>query len=695
MSLLATRIQNEIKGEFNRQFATRYSFDDREQAPQGQNKYSSNFILLDPHNKKYLLKVLLLDKIPQANRGQVQNEIDICKGVSSPYVARLIDHAKTRKYVFLIFPFIEGQNLEQYAAAQGRISELEAKRIGIEMLRGIADIHRSCNGNIVHQDLKPENVMITSTGNIILLDFGAARYKQSPFKGNARHNFAYSSREQILASRPNNLKILRITICDKADVFSAGLILYRLLEGRHPHHGLDGKLPADAILEAKNIYPISRSDISIEMKKIVSRMLEYEPLNRLNAQQAIAAFEQGNIQPPSLGKSKFFYCGASAVGRFMRFKDQHPQLFDGLVIEASQMPKDPRQIAEMRTNVKTLIIDPQTYLFQKPAAAGKKFRGVSYYTEHELVQNRADLIARIAAKDASIKDFIKKVFQFQIENGADILIAPYFYIPEFNDDYWTIDQDLAILSVEIYTELETDKPLIKGIAVSEEVLQSDDSRNRILEYLQSLYDYAGFFVLLDSSHRETITNEGWLKSARDFFTHLLATQKFVIWSRADLFGLVLAISGLNMATGEFQKQKKFNINEPIQKFGRRGKYFYLPAMFARIKYPEGFQALNAYEQQDDLICNHHCCTGIDFTRLIRREEEDLALHSMVALRAQFDAYIDRDGAKKLSDDIKKAKGHYDKIKNHQNILVRHALNNDIKPDSSSFLTSWTNTLGIR
>ncbi len=691
---LSTRAQNEVKSEFGKQFASRYSFD-MQQAPQGQNIYSSNFILLDAQNKKHLLKVLLLAKIPQANRSQVQNEIDICKRVSSPYVARLVAHAETKKYVFLVFPFIEGQSLEHYARAQGQIPETKAKEIGIGILRGIADIHRNSNGNIVHQDLKPENIILTPTDDVVLLDFGAARYKQSPFRGNARHNYAYSSREQIRASRPNSLEELRITISDKADVFSAGLILYRLIEGRHPHHGLSGKLPADAILEARNIPPVSRNDISVETKKILARMLEYEPLNRLNAQEAITAFEHGNLQLPPLEKSKFFYCGASAVGRFMRFKSKHHQLFDGLVVESSQMPKEKEQIAEMRTNVKTLIIDPQTYLFQRPSAAGKKFKKLPYYAEHELVQNPIELITKIKAKDASVKSFVEKVFQFQIENGADVLIAPYFYIPEFNDDYWAADQEITKLAAEIHSELQTNKPLIKGIAISEEILQSDDSRNRILEYLQSLYDYSGFFALLDSSHRETITNESWLKSAKEFFTHLLATQKFVMWSRAELFGLALAISGLNIATGEFQKQKKFNINEPPQRFGRRGKYFYLPAMFARIKYPEGFQALSNYEQRDQLFCPHQCCSGTNFAQLARREEEDLTFHLMVALRAQFDAYTGRDGNKKLAHDIKKAKEHYDKIKNHQNILVRRALNNEIKPDSSSFLSGWTNTLGIR
>ena len=123
---LPTRAQNEIKLAFSEKFGTRYSFP-AERAPQGQNNYSSNFILLDAQNRKHLLKVLLLNKIPRANRTQVQNEIDICKGIASPYVARLTDHAATDKYIFLIFPFIDGQNLDQYARSSGQISETKVK----------------------------------------------------------------------------------------------------------------------------------------------------------------------------------------------------------------------------------------------------------------------------------------------------------------------------------------------------------------------------------------------------------------------------------------------------------------------------------------------------------------------------------------------------------------------------------------
>jgi serine/threonine protein kinase len=691
----SARIKSEIEADFPRKFKDCYSFG-KEQAPQGRNNYSVNFILFDRQEKKYLLKVLLLDKIPSANRGQAQREIDICKNVISHYVVRLVDCSETDKYVFLIFPFIEGKNLEEYAISGGKISESMAREIGIGILRGIADIHRGSNGNIVHQDLKPENIIITSMGEIKLLDFGAARYKQSPYRGSSRHNYAYCSREQIRASRPGTLEELRGVLSDKADVFSTGLILYRLIHGKHPHYGLSGKLPADAILDARPIPPISRSDVSSEMKKIVEKMLEYEQLNRLNAQEAIIALELNELKVPLPEKGKFFYCGTGAMKKFVRFKNDNPQLFDGLVLEASSLPRETKEIAEIHTDIKTLIIDPQTYLFQNISVLGeratKRFIELSYYSGRELLLDTNEMIRKIVARDPKIRSFIKKIFQSQAENGADVLIAPYFYIPEFTDNFWDIDQEITKFAAEVYLELQTAKPLIKGVAISEDILQSDVSRSRIIEYLQSLYDYKGFFVLLDSSHSETIINESWLEGAKDLFAYLLATQKFVIWSRAELFGLALSIYGLNIATGEQQKQKKFNIRQPRQSHGRKAKFFYSTAMFARIKWPVGFLALRSgYEKYNQLVCSLDCCSDIDFDRLSDRQYEELEIHSIISMRNQFDTYSGRNGNKFLFHDIKEAINHYNKIKKHSNIVVSKALR-EIKPDSGAFLSSWANVL---
>ena len=687
-------VENKIKKEFMALCSSKYSFSD-ENAPQGQNNYSTNFILNDRSEGKYLLKVLLLNKIPTVNLDQARSEIEICKRLKSPYVVPLVDFEETNDYVFLVFPYIDGKNLEEYASMHKELTEQEITEIGIGILRGIADIHRSSNGSIVHQDLKPENILIDKNGNTLILDFGAARYKKSPFRGNARHNYAYSSREQIRGSRPNTLQELRITLCDKADVFSTGLILYRLIDGKHPHADLGDVKPADAIFDALPIPQIKNQKVSDGLKRIVYRMLEYEPLNRLNSADAIKALESGEVQLISLDNNGFYYCGASSIARCIKFKDANQSLFDGLVVEISQLPSERSKIAEMHTNIKTLIVDPQTYLFQKPDLMSKKYKSLLEYSQYEeIFKDPKELLKMILNKDTRVINFIKKVFELEISTGSDVLVAPYFYISEFNDDYWTIDQEISKLSYEVYSNLEAIKPLIKGITISEEILQSDESRNRILEYLQSLYEYSGFVVLLDSPHKETIVNENWLKCAKNFFTHLLATQKFVIWSRADMFGLTLGTMGLNIAIGEFLKQRKFNINEPPQQFGRRGKYYYSPAMFARIKWPEGVMALNNYEKYDDFVCASECCEKIDFTKLSKRDEDDLAFHMMIKMKIQFDNYKGKNGFDVLKNDLKTAREHYERIRNNSHIIVRKSLDHDVKPMSSSFLQSWANVLGI-
>ena len=675
-----TKLESAIKKHF-----TGYDFDNK--APQGQNSFSCNY-LLKRNDKLFLLKVLVREKIKgQVDKEQALSEASVYKTVKSHYVLPLLEIKEDNDYIFLLFPFLEGKNLGEYL--EGRIfNEDEIVEIGISILRGIADLWRK---KIVHQDLKPENIFIETNGSIKILDFGSARFQISPFRGAARRNFAYSSPEQILASRPSNVERLHITIDDRIDIYVVGLIFYRLIEGKHPFGDFDP--PAEAILDGKTIPPFTRTDISDGLKKVVMRMLDTSQLNRPNIQAAINYLETGNVIATELQNSGFYYCAIHDTNRFLKIKEGLPGLFDGVVVEASQVPTDKIKRIEIRKDIKTVLIDPQFYLFQCPKHRSSKFKKLAYFKYEYLFQDIPDLLEKVKNEDAAIVSLIGDIIEYQLDAGATALIPPFLYIDEFNSDIWSIDQEITHLSLENLKRYKSVKPFVKGVAIAQGILTSDRSRSRILEYLTSLSDRVeGYMVLLDSSHSEVVVDEPWLRGAQDLFTKLLSTGRYVIWSRADFSGLVLAPTGVSIAMGEMLKQRRFNIAEERQAYGRRVPYFYIPSLFARATWPDALRAFNAYEKLDALLCSENCCSSVNFSSPQEREESDLAKHMMCATSKQFKKYRGGNGKRALREDIKKAKQHYESLKSHGNLIIKEGLRKNIKPSSSSFLDNWLDSL---
>lgn len=581
-------------------------------------------------------------------------------------------------YALLLFPFLNGYNLLQYLNQKGgTLPEREVIEIGISILRGIADLSRY---GILHQDIKPENIIRTSDGNIKILDFGSARFQKSFFRGSTRTNRLHSAPEQILASKPTNLEALRLTSDERSDVYSAASVLYMLASGHLPFEKNKEKLLGQSPKSIDN------SDVTEGLKRILNRLLSYHPRFRPHATQAISFLENGDVQPPIVNRGGFFYNASTTLKRLKDVAGNDDHLFDGIIADASKLPSS--DLDYLRNGPLTTLIDPQTYLFQAPKLINTKYKKLPYYELGVSETNTG--IEYITDKDS----LINKVFDFEISAGADVLLPPYFLIKEFNDISWTLDGEITNRAIVLYKQCHLQMPLFKGVALAENILLSDTTRGRIIDYLTTtdwLTDVAGYYVLLEA-HSDGLPSEAWLKAAKDLFTGLLSTGKAVIWGHAYLPATIFAYSGIGLGMGEGMAQRSFSLNEEASSIKISSPHLYIPKLFARIKWPSGPRALlaHSYSRFNEIICTEPCCNGVNFNSPMTRNPKNLALHIMRHLAKQYQKYSSPGGVAKAKNDLNLALQMYAEFRTNPNELFRIAIRNEIKPNTGAFLENWLN-----
>lgn len=181
----------------------------------------------------------------------------IARRIDSPHVLKAITPGRPRRFLYTVTEYIDGQTLAQWINDHPR-PELENVRNIIDQLaRGLQAFHRR---EMVHQDLKPDNIMIDTSGIVRIIDFGATRVagivesshalEQPHLQGTA----LYSAPEYFLGEYGDW----------RADLYSLGVITYQMLSGRFPYgnrvartrtRAAQQRLSYDSVLEREREIP--------------------------------------------------------------------------------------------------------------------------------------------------------------------------------------------------------------------------------------------------------------------------------------------------------------------------------------------------------------------------------------------------------------------------------------------------------
>jgi len=159
-------------------------------------------------------------------RRRFQEEAQHVSRFSDPHIASVYDVLEDRGEIFLVMEYVEGQTLRD--RLRSRVTLDEFLDIAIQCAQALIAAHER---GIVHCDIKPENIMLTNSGQVKILDFGIGKHlprsDQSSTidrSGSLAGTPAYMAPEVLLEKCPDG----------RADIFSLGIVFYEALTGHHP-----------------------------------------------------------------------------------------------------------------------------------------------------------------------------------------------------------------------------------------------------------------------------------------------------------------------------------------------------------------------------------------------------------------------------------------------------------------------------
>ncbi len=228
--------------------------------------------------------------------GQLDREAKVLGELFHANVVLLVDyHAATGDAPsFLVLEYVDGPSLAELVARRRVLRPEAAAAIGYQVAEGLAHTHER---GVVHRDIKPQNVLLSRRGDVKLIDFGIAERERLPSvaeplptRGGPERTHAafgtpaYMSPEQILGD----------TVDARSDLFSLGVILYRMLTGTRPFEGEASgggaarlgaqRLRRDAPAPFRERAP----DVPRPLERVVMKLLQKNPSDRFASAREVA-----------------------------------------------------------------------------------------------------------------------------------------------------------------------------------------------------------------------------------------------------------------------------------------------------------------------------------------------------------------------------------------------------------------------
>jgi beta-lactam-binding protein with PASTA domain len=262
----------------------------------------------DPHLGRDVAVKVLADRYT-ADPSFVERfrrEASAAAQLNHPNIVQVFDRGETDGTYFIVMEYLTGPDLKSLIRTRGALPPLEAIDNTQQILGALAAAHRR---DVIHRDIKPQNVMLASDGLLKVTDFGIARAgaeSEMTEAGSVIGTAQYLSPEQAHGGE----------LTSASDCYSAGIVLYEMLTGRVP---FDGERPVVVAMKQINEPPVPprtyEPDIPPALEAVVLKALAKRPSERYrSAEEFSAALNdvRRQIDPSSTGQHTMLLGAAAA-----------------------------------------------------------------------------------------------------------------------------------------------------------------------------------------------------------------------------------------------------------------------------------------------------------------------------------------------------------------------------------------------
>jgi tRNA A-37 threonylcarbamoyl transferase component Bud32 len=264
-------------------------------------------------NRLVAIKKLPADLVADSSvRERLRREALAASSLNHPNICTIYDFVSIDGEYLLVMEYVDGQTIHDLLR-DGPLAAPKAVTIAVQIAQALEEAHQR---GILHRDIKSNNVMISASGQVKVLDFGLAKQVDTPDgrtdnatdmrltrEGTAVGTLQYMSPEQLLG-RPLDAR---------SDVFSLGVVIYEMLTGRLPFAGSSAAAISDSILHDDPAPALRGSAVPRRLQSIILKALEKDPGRRYaSARELVTDLRPASAEQKGTGR-RIAYSAVGAI----------------------------------------------------------------------------------------------------------------------------------------------------------------------------------------------------------------------------------------------------------------------------------------------------------------------------------------------------------------------------------------------